>query len=180
MKKGFLVAALLCAMTIAVSAQIEVKVNPIGVLIGQAGGSAEYLVGEDEFLGIEVMGSYKFPLESALLATLVGESTGFQAVLLPKFYFQNGQGWDGFYFAPYATYINRRSTYNEAPVTYNAFGGGIGAGYKFVTEPGLLFDAGGGAGRNFFSTYSDPGIAADEELFLPFNFIARVSIGYRF
>ena len=41
--------------------------NPIGVLIGQAGGPAEYLV---------------------------GESTGFQAVFLPQLYFQNGQGWE--------------------------------------------------------------------------------------
>ena len=169
----------LCVTAGAVTAQVEVKVNPIGVLIGQAGVGIEYLAGENEVIGIEALASYKFPIESALFTTLVAESTGFEVVVQPKLYFQNGQGWDGFYFAPYVVYINRQSTYEGDPITYNALGGGVAAGYKMVTEPGLLFDAGAGIGRNFQSAYSDPEIDSNEDLFLPFNFIARVSIGFR-
>ena len=190
MKKRVIVAmTIFMVVAASASAQVEVKINPIGLLFGSISGSVEGLLGERGIIGVEAMAGYKFPMENSLFAENVGKSTGFEASGLVKLYFNPDLGGDGYYFFPYVQYVNYNVDFNEDPygdveINYNAFGAGIGGGWKFVGEEGLLIDIGAGIGRNFTENYdidnSEYEDEEDGEIFLPFNFLARVSIGYRF
>lgn len=186
MNKRILFAMVLLISAASLSAEVEVKFNPIGVLFGQIPVSVEAILGEKGAIGIEAMGHYKYPLEESIYSKRIGKATGVSATGLIKLYFNPDRGGDGYYFFPYVHYVGRKTdfnddTYGDIEVTYNGIGAGVGAGWKFVGEPGLLIDVGAGIGRNFISNYEFSEDNYDEEdIFLPFNFIARVSVGYRF
>lgn len=189
-KRYVAILAFLMVGAASVSAQVEVKLNPVGLLFGSVSGSAELLLGEQGSIGIEGIGGYKFPMEGSLISETVGESTGFEVSALAKLYFNPDRGGDGYYFFPYIQYSSLNLDFNEDPygdveIAYTAFGAGIGGGWKFVGEPGLLVDIGAGIGRNFTETYDVDNASYEEEedetgFFLPFNFLVRASIGYRF
>lgn len=188
-KRYISVLAFLLVVAASVSAQVEVKLNPIGLLFGSVSGSAELLLGERGSIGIEGMGGYIFPMEGSLISEYIGQSTGFEVSALAKLYFNPERGGDGYYFFPYVQYSSLSLEFNEDPygdvgVTYTAFGAGIGGGWKFVGEQGLLVDIGAGIGRNFTETYDIDNATYESQeetdFFLPFNFLARASIGYRF
>lgn len=197
MNKRILSAMVLLISAASLSADVEVKFNPIGIIFGQIPVSVEAILGEKGAIGIEAMGSYKYPMDQAAFSESDSDSdydsdsqrsskaTGLSATGLVKLYFNPDRGGDGYYFFPYVHYVAYKSefkddTYGDIEVNYSAFGAGVGAGWKFVGEPGLLIDVGAGFGRNFISNYEYSDEDYDEEFFFPFNFIARISVGYRF
>jgi len=114
--------------------QIEVKINPIGLLFGQIPLSAEYIINDN--IGAEVTAGYYFNNFGDFTETT--DSKGFVTNVLFKYYFKPEDGGDKFYVFPYFRYASRSWTFTdnnqEIKGTYTAIGGGFGAGYKIVAE----------------------------------------------
>lgn len=155
--------------------QFEVKVNPISALFGTIPLGLEYVIIDN--IGAEVTVGYRF-----------GEGTsGLNSKVLFKYYVSPNKGGDKFYIAPYFNYTNYGGTDTDIlssvdyTYKYTAMGAGLALGYKWVTDMGLIIELGGGAGKNFSGgfEYEDPDNSFSTDVF-PINFLARVSIGYRF
>ena len=163
-------------------AQIEVKVNPVGLLFGGVCISGEYILSDN--MGVELTGR----LASRNLAFTTEDSklTGFGSTAAFKYYFSPDVGGDKFYAGVYARYAGLKGKYTgdlsqkEETVTWNKFALGINAGYKWVADSGLLFEVGTGIGRNLSSewTYSDGDESYDFNF--PLDFTFRISVGWRF
>jgi len=106
-----LLLVVLMGLSSTVFAQVELKVNPIGALFGLAAGSVELVVGRA--IGVEAMGSYKFPLENSSIESRIASSAGFELSGLLKLYFNPDQGGDGYYFFPYVIYIQREVDFKD-------------------------------------------------------------------
>lgn len=91
-------------------AQIEVKLNPIGLLFGQIPISGEYLINDD--MGAEVTVGYYFKKESGF--NDVSKSSGLVSNVLFKYYFNPEKGGDKFYAFPYFRYVSRSFTFTDA------------------------------------------------------------------
>ena len=161
--------------------QIEVKINPIGLLFGQIPLSAEYIINDN--MGAEITAGYYFKSFGDFTETT--NSSGFVTNVLFKYYFKPEDGGDKFYVFPYYRYVSRSWTFTDVTLgeingTYKSSGIGFGAGYKIVAESGLLFDFGLGVGKNFSSKYSYSDPTYENDISIPINILGRISIGYRF
>lgn len=162
----------------------EIKTNPIGLLFNSIPLSAEYVINEN--IGVEATVAYSYSKGDYFEGT--SKASGLVTAGLFKYYFKPDDGGDGFYAFPYIRYASRKFTFNDGTTTgdvtatYTAFGAGFGIGYKWVAQSGLLFDLGGGIGKNFSGdfTYDDPTYTQTDNITIPINGIFRISIGYRF
>ncbi len=167
----------LCFSTQSAHAQVDVSINPIGLLFGDLSVGADFMIQEH------------FSIEAA-----VGFGTGkiddIKGTNIPvnvvgKYYFSPKNGADRFYLDMFLRYVNRSWKYDDnsnfADFTSNRFGLGFGLGYKIVSNGGFVFDIGFGAGRSIVNnnTYEENGEQQDvdwPELMLQ----GKLGIGYRF
>lgn len=179
MKKKLLIIGVFMMLATYGFSQFEIKINPISALFGTIPISAEYVITDN--IGAEAAIGYRFS----------DNTSGFNGKALFKYYFSPNMGGDKFYAAPYFNYTNYSGSDEETDATtgttitsdykYTAIGVGFAIGYKWVSDGGFLLDIAGGAGKNFSGgfEYDDPNISLDTDVF-PINFLARLSIGYRF
>lgn len=174
---------LLLLISASVMAQIEIKTNPIGALFGNIPISAEFILNEN--VGLEATLGYYYKKDDTF-----SESSSVSGLVTTgqfKYYFNPKNGGDRFYAFPYIRYASRSFTFtdntDEIKATYTAFGAGFGIGFKWVSDKGILLDMGLGIGKNFSGGYSydEPGYDySGDDVLIPINGIARLSIGYRF
>lgn len=161
-----------------VKAQVDVTVNPIGLLFG------DFSIGADFAL------QDKFSIEAAVgfgankISDVKGTNIGVNGVA--KYYFNPNRGADRFYADLFLRYVGRSWNYddNAASADYrtNRIGIGFGLGYKIVSSGNFVFDIGFGAGRaivdkNVYEEYS----GNRQEIDWPNIMLqGKLGIGYRF
>lgn len=160
------------------NAQIDVSVNPVGLLFGDFSVGADFALSENFSIEPQIgFGSNK-------IGDTKGTNIGVNAVA--KYYFNPNRGADRFYGDVFLRYINRNWNYEDnsgfADATSTRIGLGFGIGYKVVSSGGFVFDIGLGAGRALVDSnkYEDStGIQEDFDWPL-LMFQGKLGIGYRF
>lgn len=160
------------------NAQVDVTINPIGILFGNMNVGADFGITENISLEASVgyfsrkSGGYKF--------------TAFPLIATGKYYFNPDKGCDKFYadvFLKYFTW-NFKDKDNSGLDEYSQtrFGGGFGIGYKIVSQKGFVFDIGGGIGRAIVDKvkYEDGSNNVDEVDVVNVMGNFKLGIGYRF
>ena len=153
MKKLLLTLCLVGAFIFSSNAQIDLKINPLGLLFGSPDLSGEYLVSED--FGVELSAGILF---GKVLTSELNKS-GYSIRLSGKYYFNIEDGCDKFYAGLYLGPRSRSTTgdavdlgngtFYEPGAKISAFAGGISFGYKWVSESNVVFELGAGFGRAF-------------------------------
>jgi hypothetical protein len=162
-------------------AQVDLTVNPIGLLFGNLGASADFALSET--FSIEGQVGVGFGD-----GNLFG--SGYKYFSLPitatgKYYFSPNRGADRFYASAFLRYVNRSYRAEDgsdfAEYTQTRFGGGFGLGYKVVAEKGFVFDIGLGLGRTIVNNHT---LKSNDEDFLVewpgIMIIGKLALGYRF
>ena len=187
------------------TAQIDVKMNILGMAFNQYQVGGEYILSEEMSAGLTI--SYAINKVTVSTGDGLGDIdeerkfTGFQMVPAFRFYFNPDHDCEGFYAEPHFRFMQRGAkgldwyTYDstglQSKITYDrkttAFGAGISFGKKWVTDAGFFFGTGFGIGKNFVknTTWSDPTVTAwhEENNFdLGINIYLRLAlnIGWRF
>lgn len=180
MKKFLFVLLMTTTFTIVSNAQVDVTVNPIGLLFGNFNGGAD--IGLSNDLSVEPRIGLTFGDNT--VDGIEFSSFGFSLGALGKYYFNPSDGCDKWHIGPYLDFSNSTlSADNEDNVTWTRFGVGLYTGYKWVSSRNIVFDLGFGAGRNFVNEFDD-GSGDDFDLseipFLNINLTGKLAVGYRF
>ncbi len=182
--KFFAVALVVCTIGMSkVNAQHEAKANILGAIFNQFEASYEYIL--DENMGILISGAYIQNPGSFISYDYSGFS------VTPEFrYYFNPKNEDatGFFASGYLRYRNTKTELLDIKWTTNGMGVGFTLGYKFVTDFGLVLEAGLGYGRYVINNRTfDTGDDEDDEVLEEFyaglpSYIFRsiVNVGYRF
>lgn len=161
-------------------AQVDVTVNPIGLLFG------------DLNLGVDVGITPSFSMEATVGYGGGGDDfTNLKYLSIPvnllgKYYFSPKLGADRFYADLFLRYVSRNYSADDGGTTYaeytqTRFGLGIGAGYKVVSKGGLVFDIGLGFGRAIVDNTKVESEGDEYEIDWPNIIITgKLGIGYRF
>jgi len=179
--------AVVFAIATAFSAQAQytdIQINPIGALFGSLSATAEFPVTES--IGVEPALALVFRNRDVLGTDYKGR--GFGAGVNGKFYFNPEDGHDKFYAMAYT----RFSSVNQT-VDSDGTGGqdwsntrlslGVGLGYKWVADNGLVFELAVGGGRALVNNYDfdteDSTFEDALEGLSAIDIYGRLSIGYR-
>lgn len=184
MKKFIVFALFAFAFLETTNAQIELKINPIGLLFNSPDISGEYIVNED--IGVE----FGIGLEYGNAALDLGQSdlkkSGFSVFAAGKYYFSPDEGADKFYAGAYLRPRTRKYTDNDNDgfdygYKNSAFAVGVLVGYKWIGSRGILFELGVGLGRAFGNniTYNDNSNTFTTDGF-GVDGLGRLAVGYRF
>jgi len=162
-----------------INAQIETKINPLGLLYKSPDISLE--VAAFNKLGIE--GKFGYAWGSNELS---GDVTKLTGVLLSKYYFRaDSVGINRFYAGMYFKYSNSKNSGDLlTSYTNERFAMGFLTGYKWVLESNIVFDLNIGVGRAMWNQYAFTEEVDEliEQLISlgGFDAISSISIGYRF
>lgn len=163
-----------------VNAQIDVSVNPLGILFGTYGASVEK--GFSENFGVELTADY-----SAIKYDLGADdvsSNGFGARIMGKYYFGPDKGIDKFNVAVYFRYgSNTFNNLSDVEVSNTRVAAGLYIGYKTVANSGLFFEIGLGGGKAFTNSYKEDGVEVidgGDYPVLNIDLTGKLAIGYRF
>lgn len=158
-------------------AQIDVTINPVGLLFGDFSVGADFALSENFSIEPQIgFGSNK-------VTDIKGTNIGVNGVA--KYYFNPNHGADRFYADVFLRFINRQWKYDDgsanADFTSTRFGLGFGLGWKIVSGGGFVFDIGFGAGRALVdkNKYEDSGTQEDVD-WPSIMFQGKLGIGYRF
>ncbi|MBV6439919.1 MAG: DUF3575 domain-containing protein [Haliscomenobacteraceae bacterium CHB4] len=185
MKKLILPVFLLLACGNRIYAQVDVQINPVGILFSSINVTAELGVSED--FGIEGGLDYDFQNFDIGDFDYRNNAIGFRAI--GKYYFRPEDGIDRWTIGAYARYITgTASTSGDAgndreEVKNTKFAFGFYTGYKWVSQKNVVFELGLGIGRNFVRTYEyEDGSEVDTSdiPLLNIDLLGRLSLGYRF
>ncbi len=183
------ISALLLFVSVS-NAQVEIKVNPVGLIFSQPDVSLEFVVKEK--IGIELSNIFVYgnvPLSGLLLGgpEFRLSKSGYRIRFSGKYYFSpkvRGAGaYAGAYFGPRNLLVSGdRSAYGFDPgYKLSAFSVGLLGGYKHIFESGLLIDLQVGLGYGFNSTLIlNDSNNTNEIAVIGVEGIRAVSIGYRF
>ncbi len=171
------------------TAQVEVKINPIGLLIGRATANVE--MGITPKVGVEASVGYNY-----FTLTYTDDNQGREAVLQNRtyrlmlngrYYFNTKKGLDRFFLGAYGRYTGGsllgKGEHENEVVTHNRLAAGMLIGYKAVTRnQKFVFDFNLGLGYAPFNKYAADGTDIDlsEIPILKMDIPASISIGYRF
>ncbi len=173
MKNFKLLTFLLCMTLISFNeakAQVDVTVNPVGLLWGSFNGSADFALSEN----MSVEGQ---------LGVTFGDFGGDKYLGIPitvygKYYFNPKNGADKFYGDVFTRFVRRSyNPENSDKYSNTRFGLGFGLGYKIVSDGGFVFDIGTGVGRALVNKDSDD---LNLESLTNLMFVGKLAIGYRF
>lgn len=186
----------ICALFLCVSvfsffnkaeAQIDVTVNPIGLLFGSFSGGADFAISEN--FSIEPVIGLTFGNDD--LSEAEAKYFGLPITVFGKYYFNPNNGTDKFYASAFVRFVRRSYTVEEDDNSFfeyvdysnTRFGVGFGIGYKIVSSGGFVFDIGLGAGRAFVDNtkYEDgDGLQVDDLDLLNIMLAGKLAVGYRF
>jgi hypothetical protein len=179
--KFLILLAFLTLGTLTTKAQIDVTVNPIGLLFGDLSVGADFALSDN------------FSVEGTLgVGTGKVEDIDFKFSNVPvnvfgKYYFNPNNGADKFYVSAFLRFVSRGYSYDgEGTTTYEEytqtrFGLGFGLGYKVVSKGGFVFDIGFGAGRAIIDNTKVDTAGDDYSIDWPdIMFAGKLGIGYRF
>ena len=157
------------------NAQIDVTLNPIGLLFGDLSAGADFVLGDN------------FSIEGAIgygSGDIGGQDwTNIPIKAVAKYYLNPDDGADKFYVDAFARFVSRNfdATDVNGEATWNRFGLGFGLGYKVVGNSGFVFDIGFGVGRTIADkiTYKTAGDEYDID-WGNVIFNGKLGVGYRF
>ncbi len=168
----------LAALPNLATAQVDVTLNPIELLVGDISAGADFAITEN------------FSIEAGvgISAGKVGDDFKWSSIpvtAVGKYYFNPRRGSDGFYADAFLRYVNRsynaEANSNNADAKWSRLGLGFGIGFKAVSAKGIVFDIGVGAGRAIIDdlTYEENG---EEYSFDWPNLMlyGKLGVGYRF
>lgn len=161
------------------NAQIDVTINPIGILFGDISVGADF--GLSENLSVEAgVGFGSGDQLGADWSNLNFTGTG-------KYYFNPKHGADKFYADLFLRFTNRKYEWGDdffgnANYKQTRFGAGFGIGYKIVSNGGFVFDINLGAGRAFVDNVKFEDDAGNQTSVDWTNLIiiGKFAVGYRF
>jgi len=186
--KMFFLAITLCCTYFVSTAQVEVKINPIGVLFGDPDLSGEFIISEN--IGVEPT----FIMTNGS-APLIGDNlrkTGLGGAVAGKYYFNPKKGADGFHAGLYTKYKSTMYRVKDGEISeeieedieasQKRLALGIQAGFKTVSENNLTFEIIGGLGRNISNKFTGFNESVNVAAIPLANIDAtfRISLGYRF
>lgn len=189
MKNAKFVAALfLTLMAVArLSAQVDLKIQPIGLLFKNVGVAAEF--GLKENVGLEATAGVDWDDLSLIVGSSDEENFSSRKIRLGgnlRYYFNTSdKRLDRFYAGVYSRYAGGKwtSDVDDSEVTSTRLSAGFLFGTKVVARnERLLFDFGIGFGRAFVYEFdSDEGnVDLDDIPFVNWDIPIYLSIGYRF
>ncbi len=137
-------------------AQIDLKINPLGLIFNSPDLSGEYNVNEN--VGVEL--TLGFDYGNGTLGLIEGlKKSGYKVRLAGKYYFKPENGCDRFYAGLYTGPKSRSLTLdgdsNQLGLNYDpsyktsSFVAGLLVGFKWVSQKGVMFEIGTGFGRAF-------------------------------
>ena len=160
-------------------AQIDVTINPIGLLWGDISLGGDFGI-SDDFSVEGILGFGGSNIDDA-------DYNGLRLSGVGKYYFSPKNGIDKFYALGFLRFVNRNYDYGNdssfANYRQSRLGLGVGAGYKVASEKGFIFDINFGVGRALTDslTYEDSDGGQQVELDWPdIMFMAKLGVGYRF
>jgi Protein of unknown function (DUF3575) len=172
---------LMCTFNV-LQAQVDLKVNPVGLLFKNLSAAAEFGLAEN--IGLEVTGGVGWNQ-----LNLTGEDNFKGSIIRVgangRYYFNPKNSIDGFYAGIYTRYAGGAYKFEEERFNSTRFSGGFIFGYKVVARnEKLLFDFGLGFGRAFVFKLTDPNDSTntanlDDIPFLNWDIPFYISIGYR-
>ncbi|RMF03347.1 MAG: DUF3575 domain-containing protein [Bacteroidetes bacterium] len=183
MKARFLILilSLMVLYTYRAEAQVDVTINPVGLLFGDLSVGGDFIL-SDEF---SIEGTLGFGSGSDDFTNLKWRNIPITAV--GKYYFNPDDGADKFYASAFLRFINRGYTADDdtqttyAEYSQTRFGLGVGIGYKAVSRSGIVFDIGLGVGRALLDNTK---FESDGEEFIvewpEIMFTGKLGVGYRF
>ena len=181
MKSRFLILALAIFTLSAfrAQAQVDVTVNPIGLLFGDLSVGGDFIL-SDEF---SVEATLGFGGGDDDFTSLKWRNIPITAV--GKYYFNPDDGADKFYASAFLRYINRNYSADGettfAEYSQSRFGIGVGIGYKAVSRSGVVFDIGFGVGRALSDSTTFETDGEEFEVDWPeIMFQGKLGVGYRF
>lgn len=159
------------------SAQLEVKVNPLGLLFGNFNALVEKGISDN--FGVE--GNIGFVIRDNNLGSSNYNYNAFDIGASGKYYLNPREGWDRFYVGGYLRF-NTGSWKLDNGGNDDSFGStrlslGLMLGQKWVSEGGFVFEIGAGAGRAFINTIDDDTL---DGLLFDLDILLRLAVGYRF
>lgn len=175
-KSKLLVASLALLPATQAFSQVDISLNPLGLLFGSYGVSVEKVL--DNNIGVSAGMSY---LNREVFEI---DYTGFSADALFKYYFNPRvrEGADQWYAGVFLQYADLNSNHDSDELKVSALSLGGAGGYKTVSRKGIFFEIALGIGRNLTSTYELNGVN-DEEFddfaeYVP-AFYGKLALGYR-
>lgn len=182
MKLLKLTIALLFFSALQLNAQVELKINPIGLLFGGPDLSADIALNHDNSLE-PFIGFYN---NSNILGT-DWDYHSIQGGLSYKYYFNpNEKGTDRFYVGAYTRYRHANLEQRTDSTSYSAMTDkmalGLLIGQKWVSRKNVVFELELGVGRKFFNNIhaSDGADTADISGIFNTDVLFRFALGYRF
>lgn len=185
MKSVLKINLLLCLLVSvsAVQAQVDFKINPVGLIFSRAIAAVEF--GVKDNIGIEAQAGLGWP--SITIQDEKFKSNTVRYGVNARYYFSPDKGIDRFYAGIYTRFVNGKmtSTADDGEIKRNRASGGILLGYKVVARnERLVFDFGLGIGRVFTNKFT-PNSEGQESLdlsdipFLNIDAPLFLSVGYR-
>lgn len=163
-------------LTTTLSAQLEVKVNPLGLLFGNFNALVEKGIndnfGVEGQIGLVLRNSDAFGNDFNYNAFNIGAAG--------KYYFNPREGWDRFYVGGYARFNTgtwKQDGSNDDGFSNTRLALGLLVGQKWVSQGGFVFELGAGVGRAILNDIGDEDF---DILLFDVDFLLRLAVGYRF
>ena len=161
-------------------AQVDLTVNPIGLLFGDLSLAADFALTENFSVeGAIGIGGGKNDAASLKYFNLPITATG-------KYYFAPNHGADRFYLDVFTRFVTRNYSADDGGTNYAEYsqtrvGFGFGIGYKVVSGKGLVFDIGLGGGRAIIDNTKFDSEGDQFEVDWPsLMIVGKLGLGYRF
>lgn len=158
------------------SAQLEVKANPLGLLFGNFNALVEKGVSDN--FGIE--GNIGVVFRNNNLGSSDYNYSAFGVGAAGKYYLNPRNGWDRFYVGGYLRF--NTGSWKIDGGNDDSFGStrlslGLLIGQKWVSDGGFVFEIGAGAGRAIVNSIDDDTL---DGLLFDLDILLRLAVGYRF
>jgi len=185
MKKLIFPILLMFALVQQSVAQVDVQINPVGILFSSINVTAEFGVSED--FGIETGLDYDFQNYNFDDLEYRNNAIGLRAI--GKYYFGPEDGIDRWAIGGYTRFVtgtasgSDNTTSSRDEVKNTKFAIGFYTGYKWVSRKNVVFELGFGIGRNFVRKYEyndGTEVNTDDIPLLNIDVLGRLSLGYRF
>nr|MBS0037323.1 DUF3575 domain-containing protein [Saprospiraceae bacterium] len=159
-------------------AQVDVTINPIGLLWGNISLGADFALSEN--FSIEGQVGYSSGDEGN------SKYSGIPITAYGKYYFNPNRGTDKFYLSAFTRFVSRSYKDDDGSTsnfeyTQTRLGLGVGLGYKVVSAGNFVFDIGFGVGRAIIDNTNFK--SGDDEILVDWPdimFAGKLAVGYRF
>jgi hypothetical protein len=189
MKKNTLL-FMLCVSAFIGTSQVDVTVNPIGLLVGSFGVGGDIALSDNFSTELAVGFGSRSSDDDFTRSYKV---SSFRVNAIGKYYFSPDEGADKFYAGAFLRYINRGYSYDSPQTTFEGveyngdydqtrFGLGFLFGYKVVVDSKIIVDFNFGAGTSIADSYKYADSSGNEVAieWPSLMIVGKLGIGYRF